>query len=403
MSESHNIGIEYFVPRLGGGSYQFAMNITRALDDYAKTHSHSKIHVFSSGRVELEEIRSRFPDFCFHRIGELAKIYSAVLRRVFSAVPPLVSGLRYLYPLNWIARQQHIDLMIFPGITFDTSFYRSRQITLFTDIAHVFYPQFLEIAAYGELRRRNTLFKYGVRYADQIVVESEQLRNDIVKYYGADPAKIAILHQTVSQTLVALETLAEDEESLEFKRALPKRYFFYPAQLWEHKNHKNLLYALKILTTEYPDLQFILVGSRKPGDQKIFDLIDGLELNENVKWMGYVSDAFLRVLYKNAYALVMPGYFGPTNIPTLEAFYYGCPAVISDLPGVREQTEDAALLFDPDSPQDIAAKMRMVLSDEALRGNLVTRGSKRLEALGYESYRNTFFTILDKNLNLRQN
>jgi glycosyltransferase involved in cell wall biosynthesis len=392
------------MPRHGGGTFQLTENVMCALKDYAETRGTSRIHLFFSARQaeELGEIKSKFPNFLLNRISKPIMVYSAVLRRVFSAVPPLVYGLRYLYSLNWIARQQHIDLMIFPGITFDASFYRGRRITLFTDIAHVFYPQFPELAADGELRRRNILFKYGVRYANQIVVESEQLQNDTVKYYGADPTKIAILHQTVSQTLVALETQVEDEESLEFKRALPKRYFFYPAQLWEHKNHKNLLYALEILTAEYPDLQLILVGSRKPGDQKIFDLIDSLGLNENVKWMGYVPDAFIRILYKNACALVKPGYIGPTNIPTLEAFYYGCPAVITDLPGVREQTADAALLFDPDSPQDIAAKMRMVLNDEVVRHNLVKNGYERLKVLGYESYKNTFFAILDKNLNIRQ-
>lgn len=403
MERLNNIGMLYYMPRHGGGTFQLTENVMCALRDYAETRGTLKVHLFFSARQaeELDEIKSTFPNFALHRINELTRIYSALLRKLFYAVPPLISGLRYLYPLNWLARQQHIDLMLFAGVTPDASFFQGRQITLFTDIAHVFYPHFPELAAGGELRRRNTLFKYAVRYADQIVVESEQLRNDTVKYYGADPAKIAILHQTVSQHLVALETLAEDEESREFKRSLPKRYCFYPAQLWEHKNHKNLLYALKLLTTDYPDLQMILVGSRKPGDAKIFALIDRLGINDNVKWLGYVSDAFVRVLYKNACALVKPGYIGPTNIPTLEAFYYGCPAVISDLPGVREQTADAALLFDPDSPQDIAAKVRMVLADKALRHSLVARGRERLEVLGYENYRQCFFGILDKNLGRR--
>ena len=401
MKRMCNIGMLYYMPRHGGGTFQLTENVMCALKDYAETRGTSRVHLFFSARQveELDEIKSRFPNFLINRISKPTRVYSAVLRRVFSAVPPLVSGLRYLYPLNWIARQQHIDLMIFPGITFDASFYRGRQITLFTDIAHVFYPQFPELAADGELRRRNTLFKYGVRYADQIVVESEQLRNDTVKYYGADPTKIAILHQTVSQTLVALETLAEDVETVEFKRTLPKRYLFYPAQLWAHKNHKNLLYAFKILTAKHPDLHLILVGSRKPGDQQIFDLIDKLGINENVRWMGYVPDKFIPVLYRNACALVKPGYIGPTNIPTLEAFYYGCPAVITDLPGVQEQTADAAMLFDPDSPQDIADKINLVLVDEMVRHNLVEKGYERLKVLGYESYKDAFFAILDKNLN----
>ena len=399
METIHNIGILYYMPRNGGGTYQLTENVMCVLADYAAARPGYRIHLFYNTMElkDLENIKLKFPTFLLHKIGKSLKIYSSLLKRMFVAFPPVICLLRHCFPLNWIANQHNIDLMILAGITFEASFYKRRQITLFTDIAHVFYPHFPELAANGELRRRNILFKYGVRYADQLVVESNQLRSDTVKYYAADPTKIAILPQTVSQTLVASETSAEDAESAEFRRTLPKSYFFYPAQLWEHKNHIKLLNALKILIGEFPNLHLILVGSRQRGDQVIFDMIEKLGLSNNVIWMGYVCDAFIRILYKNTCALVKPGYIGPTNIPTLEAFYYGCPAIISDIPGAREQTEDAALLFEPDSYQDMAAKMRMVLTDEALRRALILKGYERLGSLGYQSYRKTFFDILDKN------
>jgi glycosyltransferase involved in cell wall biosynthesis len=399
----YNIGMLYYMPRNGGGTYQLTENVMSALEDYTKARDTSRIHLFVSARQaeDLGKIKLKYPNFSIHRIGLTTWRFSTALKLVFQAIPQAITCLRYIYPLNWIAHRYQIDLMIFAGITFETSFYKRRQIVLFTDIAHVFYTQFPELVAQGELRRRNILFTYCVRYADQLVVESEQLRNDTVKYYGADASKIAILHQTVSQSLVALDGLSEDTETVEFRRALPKKYLFYPAQLWAHKNHKNLLYAFKILIAEIPDLQLILVGSRKSGDQEIFDLIDKLGIKQNVRWMGYVPDKFIIALYKNARALVKPGYIGPTNIPTLEAFYFGCPAVISDLPGVREQTADAALLFDPNSPQDIAAKTRLILTDETLRRSFIKEGLERLKVLGYDSYKKTLFAILDKNLNLQ--
>jgi len=404
MRRMLNIGLLCFMPRHGGGTYQLAEGVICVLKDYAEARGGVKIHLFfSAGQAEaLDEIRMKYPNFHVHRIGKLSRICSSVQRRIFLAVPPMVSLLRFFFPLNWIAQKHHIDLMVFPGMTADTSFYRGRQITIFTDIAHVFYSQFPELVANGELRRRNILFKYCVRYADQLVVESEQLRSDTVKYYGADPAKIEILHQTVSLTLLALQNLTEDAETAAFRHSLPKRYLFYPAQLWAHKNHKNLLYAFKSLMVKHPDLHLILVGSRKPGDQSIFDLMGELDISRNVKWMGYVPDKFIPILYRQACALVKPGYIGPTNLPTLEAFFFGCPAVITDLPGVQEQTADAAILFDPNSPKDIAEKIDLVLADEKLRHGLIAKGYERLKVLGYESYRNVFSAILDKNLGLQK-
>jgi len=239
--------------------------------------------------------------------------------------------------------------MIIPGASFDSAFCRQRQVFMFTDIAHVFYPRFPEVSAYGELRRRNVLFRYGIANADQIVVDSKQLGKDIVEHYQADPCKIDVLYQVFSMTLN--DTLFNNSEAAECIAQLPEQYLFYPAQLWTHKNHVNLFKALSILLPEFPDLHLVLAGSRQKGDDKIFETIHELSLQPRVRFLGYVQDSCMPILYKKAHALVMPTFFGPTNIPTLEAFYYGCPAVISDLPGVTEQTGDAALLFDPKSFQ----------------------------------------------------
>lgn len=404
MKDKKDIGLLFYMPRYGGGTFQLTDNVMCALEDYADSREGTRIHIFFNNKqaAAMTEVGTRFPRFVKHRLGESVRLVSAVLRRVFLAVPWFAPVLRRIYPLTWIARGAGIEVMLFPGITPDASLYKAKQITLFTDIAHIFFPQFPELAAKGELRRRNILFRYCVRYADEVVVESKQLRDDTVKYYGAQRSRVSILHQTMSQTLERLEEESQGSEALRFAATLPERYFFYPAQMWEHKNHKNLLVAMKQLLRDHPDVYLVLVGSRKEGDQRIFALINDLGLSERVKWFGYVSDGAIRILYKNAEALVKPGYIGPTNIPTIEAFFYECPAVISDLPGVREQTGDAALLFDPDSPEDIASKLRSILEDPRLRETLVTRGRERLTELGYRQYREKLAAILDRHLGIHK-
>ena len=397
MKKIHNIGILYFFPRHGGGTFQFTENVMCVLSDYAETQRAVRAHLFFSKTQaeELVEIKSRFPNFIFHRISKITWMYYVLLRRIFFIVPLAVSILRYFYPLNWIARKHNIDLMVFPGITADASFYWGRQITLFTDIAHIFYPHFPEVSEGDKLRQRNVLFKYGIKNASQIVVESNQLRLDIAKFYQANISKVDVLYQTMSQAVCVNDN---DEECVDFINTLPEKYLFYPAQLWEHKNHKNLLWALKLLVAKDYELCLILSGSRKKGDEQIFSLIDELNLQDHVKYLGYVSDKFMPILYKNAQMLVMPTYFGPSNIPTLEAFYFGCPAVISDLPGVREQSGNAALLFNPDSSEDIADKIQFVLYDKDRQEKMVKMGYERMKLLSYENYRDSLFSIIDKNL-----
>ena len=65
--------------------------------------------------------------------------------------------------------------------------------------------------------------------------------------------------------------------------------------------------------------------------------------------------------YKYAVALVMPTFFGPTNIPPLEAFALGCPVITSNIYGIPEQVGDAALLVNLDKPLQVVPPIPVIL------------------------------------------
>ena len=79
-----------------------------------------------------------------------------------------------------------------------------------------------------------------------------------------------------------------------------------------------------------------------------------LGLESQIRYGGYVPDEDMSGLYAGAVALTMPTFFGPTNIPVLEAWAYGCPVLTSDIRGIREQVGDAGVLVDPRSIESIA-------------------------------------------------
>lgn len=91
-------------------------------------------------------------------------------------------------------------------------------------------------------------------------------------------------------------------------------------------------------------------------------------------------------LYAMAECLVMPTFFGPTNIPILEAFTVGCPVVVSDIPGEREQVGDAGILVDPKSVESIAAGIRRLFTEPGLREELAHRGRVRIAGYTREDY-----------------
>ena len=91
-----------------------------------------------------------------------------------------------------------------------------------------------------------------------------------------------------------------------------------------------------------------------------------------------------------------PTFFGPTNIPVLEAWTFGCPVLSSDIRGVREQAGDAAFLVDPNSVEAIADGIYRLWTNEALRRTLADQGRQRLAAYTPEDYRRRLIEILEE-------
>ncbi|NQV18415.1 MAG: glycosyltransferase [Armatimonadetes bacterium] len=101
------------------------------------------------------------------------------------------------------------------------------------------------------------------------------------------------------------------------------------------------------------------------------------DLNEQIYKLNFVCNEDLVALYKKTVALVMPTFFGPTNIPQLEAFALGCPVITSDIYGIPDQVGDAALLVNPSDYSDIANKIKIIWNDKSIRQKLVRKGYKK--------------------------
>jgi glycosyltransferase involved in cell wall biosynthesis len=102
--------------------------------------------------------------------------------------------------------------------------------------------------------------------------------------------------------------------------------------------------------------------------------------------VGYVEDDLMAPLYAGSRGVLLPTFFGPTNIPILEAWAFGVPVLTSDLRGIREQCGDAAILVDPSSVEAIAEGILSLWSDERRRQRLVSAGTKRLARYGRGDY-----------------
>ena len=110
-------------------------------------------------------------------------------------------------------------------------------------------------------------------------------------------------------------------------------------------------------------------------------MANNLNIQNQVSFLGFVSNEILLDLYIKSFALVMPSYFGPTNLPPIEAFKLGVPVFYPDLPGMREYVGNAAILIDLNNPKSFADQLFNLYEKKELRKNLINKGNKKYEEI----------------------
>jgi glycosyltransferase involved in cell wall biosynthesis len=262
------------------------------------------------------------------------------------------------------------------------------------DLQHRLQPEFQEVSAYGEWERREYLYRNGTRHATLILADSDVGKEDILHYYetyGATPDRVKVLRYAPAPYL-SRDVLPQERMQVRSSYQLPERYLFYPAQLWPHKNHVRLVQAMGLLKEEKGiAIHIVLCGTysgaiRTAVFKEMMREAHRLRITQQIHYLGYVPNSAMSALYAEAVGLVMPTFFGPTNIPIAEAWLFGCPVLASDIRGAREQLGDAGLLVDPRSVEAIAEGLYRLWEDEELRAELAQRGTQRLAAYSRKDF-----------------
>jgi glycosyltransferase involved in cell wall biosynthesis len=304
---------------------------------------------------------------------------------------------RFFNPLAGTIISLKCSLWIFPSQNSWVYRINVPSIVSIHDLMHRYERRFPEVSADGEFESREFRYSNICRFTEGILVDSELGKKHVNESYGLSLEKIhALPYIPPRYVLEAQELTPQAKKEFESKYRLPENYIFYPAQFWLHKNHRRLMEAVCQVKQEYPDISLLLAGSlEKNGYEMVCKLVDELGLQKNMVFMGYVPDEDIPEFYRRARALVMPTFFGPTNIPPLEAFVLGCPVAISGTYGMREQSGDAAIYFNPESVEEIADCVRRLWADDKLCNRLIAKGKERTEQWGQTQFNQRLFEIIE--------
>jgi glycosyltransferase involved in cell wall biosynthesis len=217
------------------------------------------------------------------------------------------------------------------------------------------------------------------RRAHAVIVPSEATRADLVGA-GVSAERVAVI-----PLAAALETAASPPDGADravmARYALPRRYLLYVGTIDRRKDYRSLLGALEHLDA---DLGLVVAGTLIAGRTDFEARLADAGLSRRVRVLGYVPEADLGALYRGAEALVYPSWYEGFGLPVLEAMACGTPVITYRATALPEVAGDAALLVDPPwSAERLAAAIRRVLEDDALRTTLRARGRARAAAFDW--------------------
>lgn len=248
--------------------------------------------------------------------------------------------------------------------------------------------EFPEVYAEREFERREHLYSTALRKAVTVITDCALTKQNIVRRYNIDEERVGLFPFLPSKALdISTEEYARGYIDIRKKYNIPGDYIFYPAQFWPHKNHIYILEGLKLMQEKYnKTVNAVFCGSDKGNLRFVTRKAGDLGLGRQVFYIGFAEAREMPYLYKQALALVMPTYFGPTNMPPLEAFKFGCPVLYPGLPGFNEQLQGAVIPIHLNDPESMCTGLLKIIDGLPEVKNIIKNGSRRIEELARQDY-----------------
>jgi len=264
------------------------------------------------------------------------------------------------------------------------------------DLGYEYYPK---AHAYKELHYLRWSTKRHTRVATRIITDSNATKNDLVTLYGADPDRIRVVYLAPDPTLKPVK----DKIKLSLGAAqfgIPGYavYLLHIGTIHPRKNLDRLVEAFALLRDRLPEkkLHLVLAGGMGHEGHRLRKKVQDMNLEEHVRFTGYVMAHQVATLYSGAAAYVLPSLFEGFGLPVLEAQACETPLVCSNSSSLPEIAGEGALYFDPTDVKAMADAVEKVLTDEPMRQELIAKGRENLKRFSWQKTAKETLRILEE-------
>jgi glycosyltransferase involved in cell wall biosynthesis len=224
----------------------------------------------------------------------------------------------------------------------------------------------------------------------KIISVSNFSKEEIIKYCNVAPEKVIVIYGSGNH----IEVICEDKSIIDKHNLLKQSYILAVSSVNPNKNFISITKAMELLN----DINFNVVIAGKKS--QIFSQSDSSCL-EKATYVGFVTDQQLKSLYNHASCFVFPSYYEGFGLPPIEAMACGCPVIASTAAALPEICGDAAIYCDPNSPEDIAKKIKEILENKHLEEHQRLKGYQHSKNYSWDMAAIKTFELINEVANKR--
>jgi glycosyltransferase involved in cell wall biosynthesis len=250
------------------------------------------------------------------------------------------------------------------------------------DLAFKYFPEHFPSK---DFRRLKILSAYAIERASKIIAVSASTKKDILKFYPEiKEEKIKVIHHGFTAEVFSKERNTQKEKELLGRFGIEKEYILYAGAIQPRKNLPTLIRAFEKVRETNSQIQLVLAGEEAWLSNETIGCAKNSRFAKDIKIIKKLSFTDLGNLMASAKMFVLPSLYEGFGLPILEAYAAKVPVIAADNSSLPEVGGDGALYFDAKNAEELANKIKLLLSDKNLRDSLIQKASEQLKKFSWE-------------------
>jgi len=282
---------------------------------------------------------------------------------------------------------KEIDILFCP---FSATTYKENGIptvSTINDIQHEYYPQFFTPL---ENHHRTQFYKDTSKKVEGVICISDYTKKTFCEKYNFDLDRAYTVYIAIQNRFKR-----EDKTIIEKLKLNGIKYIVYPANFWEHKNHKILLNAFSMYAHRNLTAKLVLTGNALGKEKEYEEIFEKMGLKNRVIITGYLNNEEFYSILKNSKGLIFPSLFEGFGIPIVEAMYINKLISCSNVTSLPEVGCESICYFNPTKPDEVLKGIEYLFESEVTE-NIIEDYRIQLERFNFKKMINNYVDVFQK-------